>query len=70
MENKVLKTRDAAKYLAISPWKLRKLVHEGRIAFISDGDSTSVLRFLVVDLDDYLNRCRVPAAPDFSACAA
>jgi excisionase family DNA binding protein len=70
MENKVLKTRDAAKYLAISPWKLRKLVHEGRIAFISDGDSTSVLRFLVVDLDDYLNRCRVPAVPVFSLSAA
>jgi excisionase family DNA binding protein len=70
MENKVMRTREAAKYLAISPWKLRKLVHEGRIAFISDGDSTSALRFLVDDLDDYLSRCRVPAAPGFSTCTA
>jgi excisionase family DNA binding protein len=65
-----MRTREAAKYLAISPWKLRKLVHEGRVAYISDGDSTSALRFLVADLDEYLSRCRVPAAPDFSASAA
>ena len=70
MENKVLKTKEAAKYLAVSPWKLRNLVHEGKVAHISDGDTTSALRFLVADLDEYLNRCRVPAAPDFSACAA
>jgi excisionase family DNA binding protein len=70
MENKVMRTREAAKYLAISPWKLRKLVRKGRVAYISDGDSTSALRFLVADLDKYLSRCRVPAAPDFSASAA
>jgi excisionase family DNA binding protein len=70
MENKVLKTKEAAKYLAVSPWKLRNLVHEGKVAYISDGDTTSALRFLIADLDEYLNRCRVPAAPDFSACAA
>jgi excisionase family DNA binding protein len=70
MENKVLKTKEAARYIGVSPWKLRKLVHEGRLAYLSDGDNTSALRFLVEDLDDYLGRCRVPAAPDFSACAA
>jgi len=70
VENKVLKTKAAAAYLAISPWKLRKLVHQGRLAYLSDGDATSALRFHVDDLNDYLNRCRVPAAPDFSACAA
>jgi excisionase family DNA binding protein len=70
MENKVLKTKAAAAYLGVSPWKLRRLVHDGRVAYLSDGDNTSALRFLVADLDDYLNRCRVPAAPDFSACAA
>ena len=39
MENKVMRTREAAKYLAISPWKLRNLAHEGRVAYISDGDA-------------------------------
>jgi hypothetical protein len=40
------------------------------VAYLSDGDNTSALRFLVADLDDYLGRCRVPAALDFSARAA
>jgi excisionase family DNA binding protein len=69
MENKVLKTREAARYIGVSPWKLRKLVREGRLAYLSDGDATSALRFLVEDLDNYLGRCRVPAALDFSARA-
>jgi excisionase family DNA binding protein len=43
MESKVMRTREAAKYLAISPWKLRKLAHEGKVAYISDGDATSAL---------------------------
>jgi excisionase family DNA binding protein len=70
MESKVMRTREAARYVGVSPWKLRNLVHEGKVAYISDGDATSALRFLVKDLDDYLNRCRVPATPDYSASAA
>jgi excisionase family DNA binding protein len=70
MENKVLKTKEAARYIGVSPRKLRKLVHEGRLAYLSDGDATSALRFLVEDLDNYLGRCRVPAAPGFSARVA
>ena len=66
MESKVMRTSDAAKYIGVSPWKLRKLVHEGRLAYLSDGDNTSALRFHVDDLDDFLNRCRVPAAPGVS----
>lgn len=64
MENKVMRTREAAKYLAISPWKLRRLAHEGKVAYISDDDATSALRFLVADLDGYLNKCRVPASSE------
>jgi hypothetical protein len=70
MENKVLKTRAAAAYLAISPWKLRNLAHEGKVAYISDGDATSALRFRVKHLDEYLERYTVPAATDFRANAA
>jgi excisionase family DNA binding protein len=70
MEDKVLKTKEAAKYLAVSPWKLRNLVHEGKVAYISDGDATSALRFRVKHLEEYLERYTVPAAPDFSASAA
>ena len=64
MESKVLKTRAAAAYLAVSPWKLRRLTHEGKVAYISDGDATSAFRFLVADLDGYLNKCRVSASSE------
>jgi len=61
MDSKVMRTREAAKYLAISPWKLRQLVKAGKISFISEGDHTSPIRFLVSDLDAYIAKCRVPA---------
>ena len=70
MENRVLKTKAAAAYLAISPWKLRNLVHEGKMAYISDGDNTSALRFQVKHLDEYLERYTVPAETDFQESAA
>ncbi len=57
----ILRTSEASKYLSISPWKLRKLVKEGKISFISEGDNTSPLRFLVRDLDAYIGKCRVQA---------
>jgi excisionase family DNA binding protein len=46
----VLRTRDAAQYLAISPWFLRKLVADGRIRVLPG----KYWRFRVVDLDSYL----------------
>ena len=70
MENKVLKTKAAAAYLAISPWKLRNLIHEGKMAYISDGDNTSALRFRVKHLDEYLERYTVPTTADISASSA
>ena len=69
MESKVMRTREAAKYIGVSPWKLRNLVHEGRLAYLSDGDNTSALRFRVKHLDEYLERYTVPAATDISASA-
>jgi excisionase family DNA binding protein len=46
----VLRTADAARYLAISPWFLRKLVAGGRIKVLPG----KYWRFRVVDLDSYL----------------
>jgi microsomal dipeptidase-like Zn-dependent dipeptidase len=57
----ILRTSAASKYLDVSPWKLRQLVKAGKISFISEGDNTSPLRFLVSDLDAYIAKCRVPA---------
>lgn len=57
----ILRTSAASKYLNISEWKLRQLVKAGKVSFISDGDHTSPLRFLVRDLDAYIEKWRVPA---------
>ena len=70
MENKILKTKQAATYIGVCPWKLRNLVHAGKIAYISDGDATSALRFRVKHLDEYLERYTVLATPEFRASAA
>ena len=67
---KVFRTKEAAEYIGVSPWKLRKLVHEGRLAYLSDGDNTSALRFRGKHLEEYLERCTVPATADISASAA
>ena len=51
-----MKIKQAAVYLAISPWKLRNLVQQGKIPYIEDGGGTSPWRFDV--LDDYIERSR------------
>jgi hypothetical protein len=52
---RLLKTRDAARYLGISAWKLRNLVQSGEIACIL-GDGTSPWLFDWVDLDSWIQR--------------
>jgi len=53
-----VKTKQAAEYLAISPWKLRNLVQEGLRPYIEDGGGTSPWRFDIRDLDTYIERSR------------
>jgi excisionase family DNA binding protein len=55
---RLAKIKQAAAYLAISPWKLRNLVQQGKIPYIEDGGGTSPWRFDVCDLDDYIERSR------------
>jgi excisionase family DNA binding protein len=52
---RVLKTRQAARYLAISTWKLRNLVQSGEIPCIL-GDGTSPWLFDRWDLDHWIER--------------
>jgi len=54
---RLVKTKQAAAYLAISQWKLRNLVQQGAIPFIEDG-GTSPWRFDIRDLDAYVERSR------------
>lgn len=55
---RLVKVKQAAAYLAISPWKLRNLVQQGKIPYIEDGGGTSPWRIDVRDLDDYIERNR------------
>ena len=52
----VVATNQAARYLGISSWSLRKIVREGLLPVVADGIRW---RFMVSDLNDYLNRNRV-----------
>jgi excisionase family DNA binding protein len=53
---RLVKTKQAAEYMAISRWKLRNLVQQGLIPYIEDG--TSPWRFDLRDLDAYIERRR------------
>ena len=55
---RLVKTKQAAEYLAISEWKLRNLVQQGLILYIEDGGGTSPWRFDIRDLDAYIERSR------------
>ncbi len=55
---RLVKTTQAAEYLAISQWKLGNLVQQGLIPYIEDGGGTSPWRFDVRDLDAYIERSR------------
>ncbi len=54
---RLLKTREAASYLAVSPWKLRKLVQDSKLPYVSDNDG-SPWRFDLRDLDSYIDHNR------------
>lgn len=55
---RLVKTKQAAEYLAISEWKLRNLVQQGLIPHIEDGGGTSPWRFDMRDLDAYVEKSR------------
>jgi excisionase family DNA binding protein len=52
---RVLKTKQAARYLSVSTWKIRNLVQSGEIACIL-GDGTTPWLFDIRDLDGWIER--------------
>lgn len=52
---RLIRTKDAARYLGVSPWKIRQLVLAGQLSFVDDGDG-SPWRFDLEDLDAYIAR--------------
>ena len=52
---RLLRTRDAAQYLSISSWKLRRLIQDGKLPVVQDGDGSPFLLDMR-DLDGYIER--------------
>ena len=48
-----LRTRQAAQYLGVSTWTVRRLVYEGKLTYTCDSED-GWWRFDVRDLDKYL----------------
>jgi len=55
---RLVKTKEAAAYIAVSPWKLRRLAQDGIIPFVVDDGGTSPWRWDVRDLDAYIDRSK------------
>jgi excisionase family DNA binding protein len=51
---RLLRLKDAAIYLSLSPWKLRRLVWERRLPVVQDGEGSPFL-FDQRDLDTYVD---------------
>jgi excisionase family DNA binding protein len=52
---RLLKTRQAADYLGVSPWKLRQLAIDGALPYINGGDRAP-WRFDLCDLEAYIEK--------------
>ena len=52
---RLLRTKEAAAYLSLSPWKVRRLIQDGRLPVVHDGDGAPFL-LDVRDLDGYIER--------------
>jgi excisionase family DNA binding protein len=52
---RLLRVREAAEYLSVSAWKLRRLVQDGLLPIVQDRDG-GVWRVDVRDLDNFIER--------------
>lgn len=53
--HRLLRTKDAASYLSISEWKLRRLSQDGELPFIQHGEGTPFL-YDIRDLDVFIEK--------------
>jgi excisionase family DNA binding protein len=58
MEPRLLKSKEAAKYLGMSTWKLRNLTQQGRIPYIPGESSTAPWLYDREDLDKYIRSAK------------
>jgi excisionase family DNA binding protein len=52
---RLLRVREAAEYVSVSPWKLRRLVQDGLLPIVQDRDG-GAWRVDVRDLDSFIER--------------
>jgi hypothetical protein len=56
---RLLRTKDAARYLGMSPWGLRQEVNKSELHFVSSGEHTSSWKFDVRDLDAWIEQHKI-----------
>ena len=52
---RLLRVREAAEYLSVSPWKLRRLIQDGLLAVVQASEG-GAWRIDVRDLDSFIER--------------
>ena len=55
LRRRLLRLKVAAEYLSLSPWKVRRLIQEGRLPVVQDADGGPFL-LDVRDLDGFVER--------------
>ena len=53
MQRRLVRTKEAATYLSMSEWKLRRLIQDGTVPFVQDNQNAPFL-LDVRDLDAYI----------------
>ena len=57
---RLLRLKDAANYISMSPWKLRALVQRGEIPIVKNGEGAASVWLLdMKDLDEWIRRTKV-----------
>ena len=55
LAKRLLRVREAAEYLSLSPWKLRRLIQDGLLPIVQASDG-GAWRIDVRDLDSFIER--------------
>ncbi len=66
MQRRLIRTKEAATYLSMSDWKLRRLIQEGTFPVVQDHEGGPFL-LDVRDLDDYVDNNKHTIPDEFSA---
>ncbi|MHB1936428.1 MAG: helix-turn-helix transcriptional regulator [Acidobacteriaceae bacterium] len=65
LQHRLLRTRQAAEYLCMSEWKLRRLIQDGFLPHLHDGEGSPFL-LDIRDLDAYIEQHKRHGTDDLS----